>query len=154
MPDDLAVRTQHRLSPDPRRVITKLFVPGEETTSGRSRAGAVVERTLALDESDVTRLARAVEANFAERHVDFAATLEDHFSFVARDIPDWERLTPDRRTLIGACFTHEYSPEAAALCNPSVAAHPDQSNLDEVRSGPPAPAALGAHPGRQRRITY
>jgi predicted GH43/DUF377 family glycosyl hydrolase len=131
MPDDLAIRTQHRLSPDPRRVITKLFVPGEETTRGRSRAGAVVERILALDESEVTALARAVEADFGARHRDFAATLADHFSFVARDIPDWERLTPDRRALIGACFTHEYSPEAAALCNPSMAAHPDQSDLDE-----------------------
>jgi predicted GH43/DUF377 family glycosyl hydrolase len=31
--------------------------------------------------------------------------------------------------LLGAYFTHEYSPEAAALCNPSMAMHHDQSNL-------------------------
>jgi hypothetical protein len=31
--------------------------------------------------------------------------------------------------VIGAYFTHEYSPEAAALCNPSMAAHPDQTGL-------------------------
>src|SRR5204863_7776235 len=29
----------------------------------------------------------------------------------------------------GAYFTHEYALEAAALFNPSIAAHPDQSNL-------------------------
>ena len=31
--------------------------------------------------------------------------------------------------LIGAYFTHEYSPESAALFNPSIVPHPDQSGL-------------------------
>jgi predicted GH43/DUF377 family glycosyl hydrolase len=31
--------------------------------------------------------------------------------------------------LIGAFFTHEYSPESAALFNPSIVPHPDQSGL-------------------------
>jgi predicted GH43/DUF377 family glycosyl hydrolase len=31
--------------------------------------------------------------------------------------------------LIGACFTKEYAPEGAALFNPSMVAHPDQSGL-------------------------
>src|SRR5207253_2987926 len=31
--------------------------------------------------------------------------------------------------LIGACFSHEYSFEAAALFNPSIVPHPDQSDL-------------------------
>jgi len=129
MPDDLAVRTQHRLNPNPRRVFTRLFVPGEETTRSHSRASQVVARILALEEQDVARLARSVEAGFSSRHRDLAATIADHFAFVAPDIPDADQLTPDRRTLIGATFTHEYSPEAA-LCNPSMTAHPDQSNLD------------------------
>ena len=36
----------------------------------------------------------------------------------------------DARLLVGAYFSHEYSVEAAALCNPSMVAHPDQSGLD------------------------
>src|SRR6185312_7634899 len=34
-----------------------------------------------------------------------------------------------RQKLIGAHFTHEYSPESAALFNPSIVPHPDQSGL-------------------------
>jgi hypothetical protein len=33
--------------------------------------------------------------------------------------------------LIGAHFTHEYSPESAALFNPSIVPHPDQSGLSK-----------------------
>ena len=36
---------------------------------------------------------------------------------------------PERQMLIGAYFTHEYSPESAALFNPSIVPHPDQSGL-------------------------
>ena len=39
-------------------------------------------------------------------------------------------LSLDRRRLIGAYFTHEYSIEAAALGNPSIVAAPDQSGVD------------------------
>jgi predicted GH43/DUF377 family glycosyl hydrolase len=128
---DLAVRIGPRLEPNPRRVITKLFVPGEEALHGRSRAAEVVARVLALDEEEVASLARAVVADYGARHQNLDETLSNHFAFVARDVPDPDRLTADRRTLLGAYFTHEYSTEAAALCNPSMAAHPDQSDLSQ-----------------------
>ncbi len=38
-------------------------------------------------------------------------------------------LSDSRRLLIGAYFCHEYSYSAAALMNPSIARHPDQSGL-------------------------
>lgn len=130
MHNDFAVRTGHRLTADPGRVITKLFVPGEETPSSRSRARAVVARVLALPEAEAGELARAVVADFGPRHPDLARTLSEHYSFIASAIAESEELTPDRRTLVGAYFTHEYTPEAAALCNPSMTPHPDQSNVD------------------------
>ncbi len=37
--------------------------------------------------------------------------------------------SPGRQMLIGAHFMHEYSPESAALFNPSIVPHPDQSGL-------------------------
>lgn len=130
MNSDIAVRVGPRLNADPRRVITKLFVPGEETAESRSRARAVIDRVLALDEGDVETSARAVVAAFGARHRDLAGTLASHFDFAAPHVAHPEKLTDARRTLLGACFTHEYSTEAAALCNPSMVAHPDQSNLD------------------------
>ncbi len=36
---------------------------------------------------------------------------------------------PARRLLVGAYFTQEYAVESAALCNPSIVPHPDQSDL-------------------------
>ena len=131
MSSELAVRTVHRLSPNPRRVITKLFVPGEETPRSRSRARAVIARILALNEAEVTALADAVIADFRGRHRDLTDTFSKHFAVVAHEIPGRRRLSAERRMLIGAYFTHEYAPEAAALFNPSMAAHPDQSGLAE-----------------------
>ena len=45
-----------------------------------------------------------------------------------------EDLSPARRLLIGAYFTHEYSIEAAALGNPSMVLAPDQSGLRDGES--------------------
>src|SRR5262249_61601737 len=39
-------------------------------------------------------------------------------------------LSEDRRMLIGAYFTQEYALESAALFNPSMVWHPDQSGLE------------------------
>jgi predicted GH43/DUF377 family glycosyl hydrolase len=131
MAAELAVRTVHRLGPNPRRVITKLFVPGEETPTGRSRAAAVVARIMELDDAEVAALTDAVMADFRGRHPDLTTTFSAHFAVVANEIPSPRRLSAERRMLIGACFTHEYAPEGAALFNPSMAAHPDQSGLSE-----------------------
>jgi predicted GH43/DUF377 family glycosyl hydrolase len=40
-----------------------------------------------------------------------------------------ENLSEERQLLLGAYFSHEYSLEAAALFNPSIVPHPDQSDL-------------------------
>jgi predicted GH43/DUF377 family glycosyl hydrolase len=129
MSSDLATRTNHRLVPDVSRVVAKLFIPGEETRRGTSRAGAVMARILALDEAEVCALVQAVVADFGDRHRDLTSIQLGHFDIVTREIRVDEELTVERRILIGACFTHEYSPEGAALFNPSMVAHPDQSGL-------------------------
>jgi predicted GH43/DUF377 family glycosyl hydrolase len=131
MADDLVTRTAHRLRPDPRRVIAKLFVPGEEMPSGHSRASAVIARVMALDDVEVAALADAVIADFRGRHRDLTAAFSAHFAVVSREITSPRRLSAERRMLIGAYFTHEYAPEGAALCNPSMAAHPNQQGLAE-----------------------
>ncbi len=40
-------------------------------------------------------------------------------------------FTTEQRRLVGAYFLHEYSFEAAALFNPSIVAHPDQTGAPE-----------------------
>ena len=49
----LVTRSPQRLAADPSRVITRLFVPGQEGFEHQeSRAGAVLSRILALDEDE------------------------------------------------------------------------------------------------------
>ena len=40
-----------------------------------------------------------------------------------------QTLSEERKLLLGGYFTHEYSLEAAALFNPSMVPHPDQSDV-------------------------
>jgi len=116
--------------PDPRRVIAKPFLPGEEVVrGGGTRAGLLMERILGLPEEEVARALASVLADFSARHRAFERILERHFQLVAHHLPPGTSLGRERRLLIGAYFTHEYSVEAAALCNPSIVLAPDQTNL-------------------------
>jgi predicted GH43/DUF377 family glycosyl hydrolase len=128
MPPEVT-RDSQVLHPDPRRVIVKLFVPGEDAAVVRSRAQALIDRIAALAAEDVERLLDQVMRRFDRRHRDLRTTFQHHFELVRHRADEAERFSPERRLLVGAYFTHEYAVEAAALCNPSVVAHPDQSGL-------------------------
>ena len=123
-------RTQCRLSRDARRVLAKPYLPGEEAVlPGESRAHLLMARALAIPEEDVGLLNAELERRFARRHRDLHGTWDRHFDAVAHFVPADVEVSADRRRLIGAYFTHEYSIEAAALFNPSIVPAPDQSGL-------------------------
>lgn len=126
---DLARRLPLRITPDPARVLARLFVPGHEQLDTESRATGVLARILRLDDAQVTTQLAHVRTRFAARHRDFDAVLARTFALLAHRIPDGQVLTHERQLLLGAFFTHEFSVEAAALFNPSVVAHPDQSGV-------------------------
>jgi predicted GH43/DUF377 family glycosyl hydrolase len=123
-------RTRHRLLPDSRRVLAKPFLPGEETLlPGQSRARLLMARILAIPEPEVQALSAEILDLFQARHRRFRETLERQFDAVAQHVDDPAAVSAERRVLIGAYFTHEYSIEAAALFNPSIVAAPDQGGL-------------------------
>lgn len=125
----VAQRTAAELHPDPARVIARLFLPGEESIIGRSRIGTLVDRVMALPETEVgPRLSSLVE-QFSSRHHRFPELLVQHAGLVRSSLPKDTTLTRDRELLLGATFTAEYAIEGAALCNPSAVPHPDQSGL-------------------------
>ena len=110
-------------------MITKPFLPGEETFSdGRSRVKATLSRILALSDVEATPLLEALLEDFGRRHQDYRDVLETSFERVAHHLEEGEKPSVERRLLIGAYFTHEFSIEAAALFNPSLVAAPDQSS--------------------------
>lgn len=124
------VRRWPPLANNPSRVITRMFVPGQEGFEHRdSRTAAVLARVLALDEQEAQSALDDVVVRFDRRHRNLLDVFADHASQVADRLqPDYE-LTDTRRLLLGATFTSEYAIEGAALCNPSIVAHPDQSKV-------------------------
>ena len=127
--------TRHEIvmQPDDRRVVIKLFVPGEDAQMAQNRASSLIERILQLDESETARLLDDVLTRFAGRHHDLLGVFQHQYEVVQHRVPAEIELSPTARTLIGAYFSHEYSVEAAALCNPSMVPHPDQTDLDPGR---------------------
>ena len=117
-------RTALRLRADPRRVLARLFIPGDP-----SRVKDIIGRILSMTEPAVAAELRRVMHGFAPRHKGIEQIFESHFEAVAGEIPIEVHISPDRRLLIGAFFTLEYSLESVALFNPSIVPHPDQSGL-------------------------
>ncbi len=100
-----------------------------------SRADAVIQRVLDMSEAAVEVELAATVARFEGRHAHLSATWDAHFAQIEHRLPSVSAPSEARRQLLGAYFTMEFATEAAALFNPSVVAHPDQSGLaaGEVR---------------------
>ncbi len=123
-------RSSQRLAADPSRVVTTLFVPGQEGLNREEpRTSAVVARVMALDDDEVELALEDVSARFEMRHRDLVGTFRRHADELAERLDPRSELSDKRRLLLGATFTNEYALEGAALCNPSMVAHPDQTGL-------------------------
>ncbi len=121
----LVTRSTLRVRHDDTRVISRLFIPGQELVGGsEARVSNTVERIMALSESEVEAALEELLERFQSRHDDLSRIFDNHAQRVADYVST--PMTRQRRLLIGAAFTHEYSIEGAAVCNPSLVAHPDQ----------------------------
>ncbi|HEY0000135.1 MAG TPA: glycoside hydrolase family 130 protein [Actinoplanes sp.] len=128
---NLITRHDIIMEPDDRRVVIKLFVPGEDAQVVQNRASGLIERILRLDDAETARLLDDVLTRFAGRHHDLPGVFQHNYELVQHRVPAEVDLSPTARTLIGAYFSHEFAVEAAALCNPSMVPHPDQGGLEE-----------------------
>jgi predicted GH43/DUF377 family glycosyl hydrolase len=129
-PTALVRRGSLTLRADPARVVAKLFLPGQETlANGISRADQVIQRVFSMTDEVVSRTLDETRLLFADRHHDLDQILARHYQLIAHRVPAGTEVSCERQALIGTYFTQEYSVEAAALFNPSMVAHPDQSGL-------------------------
>lgn len=122
----LKIRRHMTFLPDSARVIIRPFIP-----SAAHLVTNIVRRALALSDAEAENELTTVEAEFDSRHFDIESVLLAHFERVKRYVPEPEGLPRVRKLLIGALFSGEYALESAALFNPSIVAHPDQSGLPE-----------------------
>ena len=131
---DLAKTLPVVLKPDAGRTVVRPFVvedPSDFADPKRSRAERITERILALSEEDLKAEVAAISQSLDERHRDPEASLLRRFKDVEGLTIDKGAVTPDQALLIGAYFSEEFSFESAALFNPSVVRHPDQSGAGE-----------------------
>jgi predicted GH43/DUF377 family glycosyl hydrolase len=111
---------------DTSRVVSRLFIPGQELIGGsESRASSTVERVLALSEEDVVEALDELRVRFADRHDGLESVFAKHAARISSYVTS--TISESRWQLLGAVFTHEYSLEGASICNPSLVAHPDQT---------------------------
>jgi predicted GH43/DUF377 family glycosyl hydrolase len=117
-------RTGITLCPDRSRVLVRPFNSFTE-----KRATNVCARVMALPESEVGCLLNQVLSEFGDRHQQMSRILQGRFEQVRHYLLTDQPLSDQRKLLLGAYFTHEYALEAAALFNPSIVRHPDQSGV-------------------------
>ena len=125
--------TVHRKSikfiPDPKRVIARFFMPGQE-----DRAQAIIQRIVSLPEDSCRQLFNDVLRSFSKRHRNISKIFGNNYKsvkhLVERSGIEPDTLSRQRKLLIGSYFTYEYSIESAAFFNPSMVEDPYQGNLN------------------------
>src|SRR5438105_11867281 len=117
-------RTGTILRPDQSRVLLRPFRP--ETPE---RASRIIARIMSLPESQVGPLLEEVSAEFSRRHQEIHRSFLERFEQVRDLVLTDEEISEQRQLLIGSYFVCEFSLESAALFNPSIVPHPDQSEL-------------------------
>jgi predicted GH43/DUF377 family glycosyl hydrolase len=113
------------LLPQSERVILRPFIP-----SSPGRIAAIIGRALALSEAEADGELASLHREFDARHFDISRQWLDTFAKVREHIFTQKPLSRTRELLIGALFSGEYALESAALFNPSLVPHPDQTGLE------------------------
>jgi predicted GH43/DUF377 family glycosyl hydrolase len=119
-------RTGIVLKPTNSRVVIRPFEP-----TGEHRIEKIIARVSSLSEPEVDRLLEGVMREFRDRHQRTRELLLHRFEQVRGHLLTDRPPSEGRRLLIGSYFTQEYALESAALFNPSMVWHPDQSGLPD-----------------------
>ena len=119
-------RIKKKFQPDHSRVIIKPHIP-----AGKERIEKIIMRVLNLSEEKVEQVLDRVLISFSNRHKNIREAFDKNYNKIKKYIPLNTQISDNRRALLGAYFSLEYSIQAAAFFNPSIISHPDQSDLPE-----------------------
>lgn len=111
--------------PDEKRVITRFF-----EINDRKNLESVIKRVLGLDEAAAIAKFKEVMSEFSRRHKSIEEIFLRNFGRVEKYVTSLSGpISQERKLLIGAFFTMEYSNESTSLFNPSVVIYPRQNDL-------------------------
>ncbi len=122
-----------RLQADPSRVVVRPFhVEIEPGPDGRpGRVERIVTEVLRLNMAEARAELSLVLKDFEARHWQTRSVFLHRYAEIEQGLAlDGSQIPDEKKQLIGAYFCHEYSYAAAALMNPSIVPHPDQSGLE------------------------
>jgi predicted GH43/DUF377 family glycosyl hydrolase len=119
-------RTDILIKPNNARVLVRPF----EFTDPQ-RAFRIVARVMALSEDEVDQLVAELFKEFHGRHQKARQFILHRYDFARQYLLTDAAVSENRQLLIGAYFTQEYALESAALFNPSMVWHPDQTGLPQ-----------------------
>ncbi|HKM45399.1 MAG TPA: glycoside hydrolase family 130 protein [Dysgonamonadaceae bacterium] len=122
----LVKRKKIKIVGDNSRVITLPHVP-----SKIPRINNIIKRVLKLSKEETQKELEETYLLFEDRHRNLEQLLMRHYDRISEYVVKKETISDMQKLLIGAYFTMEYSIESAALFNPSIVLHPDQSFLPE-----------------------
>ena len=124
----------NRLQAEPGRVVIRPFqiAPEAQPIPARpSRVHRIVDAVLEMDMRTCQAELALVNKDFGARHWQTRQVYMERFEQISRQLGLGPNVRDARKALIGAYFCHEYSYTSAALMNPSIVPHPDQSGLSE-----------------------
>lgn len=113
-----------KLAPEASRVLVRPLV-----IANQQRIINILARVMTLDDETVGRLLADVMSDFADRHSAIERVFARHFEKARQHLFIDRKLSRERELLIGSYFTSEYALESAALFNPSIVPHPDQTGV-------------------------
>lgn len=120
-----------RLHADPSRVVVRPFhIAWAGPRIGPSRTERLVREVLAMSPAQARTQLEVVLKDFEARHWQTRRVFMTRYDEIEQQLGlDGSKIGDEKRQLIGAYFCHEYSYAAAALMNPSVVPHHDQSGM-------------------------
>jgi predicted GH43/DUF377 family glycosyl hydrolase len=121
------------LRPDASRVVLRPFIPADNPFPSdglpQSRILHVIERVIELDAAATSAELSDVRRRLEGRHANVDGLLSRRFHEAISPAVGLGSLTTDQELLAGGYLLNEYAFEAAALFNPSMVPHPDQTSL-------------------------
>lgn len=131
---DLMTHSKVILHPNPSRTVVRPFEPADPEGYGNdheTRVHRIAMRILTLDERGLKGELDRIMDSFGGHQDDVEELLLRRFAEMDKDGRHKDSVSRLQKLVIAGYFCEEFSFEAAALFNPSVVRHHDQSGLDD-----------------------